>query len=243
MKIFDILESCVFPLDGNPRLHSATDWEQNVKADDISYPCVWLSRPTPYRPVKIGKFATRQEVYDVKLFFCDSSRPTFVQVEHDEIVEQQRIVVNNFLATLEAHPSVDVITGDVRCTDIFNLTDKNLTGIYVEFSLRLNIDEGICPQVPLSPSRPIITSISPEDAYNTGVTNCVITGTGFVTGCTVSINGDDIDLSGVVFNDSTNVDFQIDVPSDVKFGTRSITITNPDGQSFTFADCLNIIPD
>ena len=40
-----------------------------------------------------------------------------------------------------------------------------------------------------------------------------------------------------------NVDFQIDVPSDVKFGTRSITITNPDGQSFTFADCLNIIPD
>lgn len=243
MKIFDILESCVFPLTNNPRLHSATDWEQNVKADDVSYPCVWLHRPTPYRPTKIGKFATRQEVYDVKMFFCDSSRPTFVQTEHDEIVEEQRLVVNNFLATLEAHPSVDVIVGDVKCMDIFNLTDKNLTGIWVEFSLRLNIDEGICPQVPLLPSNPIITEISPEDAYNTGVTNCVITGTGFVTGCTVSINGDDIDLSGVVFNDSTNVDFQIDVPSDVKFGTRSITITNPDGQSFTFADCLNIIPD
>ena len=99
MKIFDILESCVFPLTNNPRLHSATDWEQNVKADDVSYPCVWLHRPTPYRPTKIGKFATRQEVYDVKMFFCDSSRPTFVQTEHDEIVEEQRLVVNNFLAT------------------------------------------------------------------------------------------------------------------------------------------------
>ena len=243
MKIFDILESCVFPLDGNPRLHSATDWEQNIKADSISYPCVFLNRPTPYKPTKIGRFATRQEVYEVKLFFCDKSRPEYTQIQHDEIIEEQRLTVAQFLETLEHHSEVDVIVGEPRCTDIFNLNDQNLDGIWLEFNLRLNIDEGICPQVPLSPSKPIITSISPEDAYNTGVTNCVITGTGFVTGCTVSINGDDIDLSGVVFNDSTNVDFQIDVPSDVKLGVRSITVTNPDGESFTFPDCINILPD
>jgi len=153
------------------------------------------------------------------------------------------LTVAQFLETLEHHSEVDVIVGEPRCTDIFNLNDQNLDGIWLEFNLRLNIDEGICPQVPLLPSNPIITEISPEDAYNTGVTNCVITGTGFVTGCTVSINGDDIDLSGVVFNDSTNVDFQIDVPSDVKLGVRSITVTNPDGESFTFPDCINILPD
>lgn len=243
MRIFTILESCIFPLSGNPRLVSSTDWEQNIKADSIAFPCVFLNRPTPYRHTNISKYGNRQEVYDVKLFFCDKSRPEYTQIQHDEIIEEQRLQVAQFIHTLEAHSEVDVIVGDPRCTDIFNLNDQNLDGIWLEFSLRLNIDEGICPQVPLLPSNPIITEISPEDAYNTGVTNCVITGTGFVTGCTVSINGDDIDLSGVVFNDSTNVDFQIDVPSDVKFGTRSITITNPDGQSFTFADCLNIIPD
>ena len=243
MRIFTILESCIFPLSGNPRLVSSTDWEQNIKADTIAFPCVFLNRPTPYRHTNISKYGNRQEVYDVKLFFCDKSRPEYTQIQHDEIIEEQRLQVAQFIHTLEAHSEVDVIVGDPRCTDIFNLNDQNLDGIWLEFNLRLNIDEGICPQVPLLPSNPIITEISPEDAYNTGVTNCVITGTGFVTGCTVSINGDDIDLSGVVFNDSTNVDFQIDVPSDVKFGTRSITITNPDGQSFTFADCLNIIPD
>ena len=243
MRIFTILESCIFPLTGNPRLHSATDWEQNIKADSISYPCVFLNRPTPYRHSNISKYGNRQEVYDVKLFFCDKSRPEYTQIQHDDVIDEQRLQVAQFIHTLEHHSEVDVIVGEPRCTDIFNLNDQNLDGIWLEFSLRLNIDEGICPQVPLSPSNPIITEISPEDAYNTGVTNCVITGTGFVTGCAVSINGDDIDLSGVVFNDSTNVDFQIDVPSDVKFGVRSITITNPDGQSFTFTDCLNILPD
>jgi len=243
MRIFTILESCIFPLTGNPRLVSSTDWEQNIKADSIAFPCVFLNRPTPYLHTNISKYGNRQEVYDVKLFFCDKSRPEYTQIQHDEIIEEQRLQVAQFIHTLEAHSEVDVIVGDPRCTDIFNLNDQNLDGIWLEFSLRLNIDEGICPQEPLSPSNPIITSVVPANTYNGASPSGLISGSGFVDGCTVSINGDDITFISVEFDNSSNIDFQLSIPSDVKLGVRSITVTNPDGQSFTLKDCINILLD
>lgn len=240
MRIFTILESCIFPLTGNPRLVSSTDWEQNIKADSIAFPCVFLNRPTPYRHTNISKYGNRQEVYDVKLFFCDKSRPEYTQIQHDEIIEEQRLQVAQFIHTLEAHSEVDVIVGDPRCTDIFNLNDQNLDGIWLEFSLRLNIDEGICPQEPLSPSRPRIIEVIPDYIETTGIVEVTLNTAGIVSGATVSINGDDITIESTTFLNSTLTEIEINIPVDVKLGVRSITITNPDGISFTEVDCLEI---
>lgn len=240
MRIVEIIRSCVFPLTGNPLLHTGQKWLQNVKADNVAFPCVFLDRPIQWKPAKVGKYAYRQEVYSPVMLFAEKSRPEWTQEQHDEVIERQRVRVGQFLETLDNHPDVDVIVGEPQCVDLMNFLDQNLTGVSLQFVVRLNVDAAVCPQVPLLPSNPIITSINPTGASQNSITSITLTGTGFVTGCIATINGTDIVVDATVFNSATEVDVDLTIDTGAPLGTRSVTITNPDGISFTLDDCLTI---
>jgi len=242
MRIIDILQSCIFPIDGLI-LHSGAKWLQNIKADDITFPCVFMDRPIQWRPTKVGKYAARQEVYSPVLYFAEKTRPEWEQWQHDEVIERQRINVAQFLETLTIHPEVDLITTEPTCTDLINFLDLNTSGVSVSLSVRLKIADGTCPNVPYLPSRPIITSISPDTIYTQSTNTITLTGSGFMGDFEISVNGNDIEWGDYTFISSQSVSFAIGTGSNTLTGTRDITITNPDGSAFTFKNCLSILAD
>ena len=83
-------------------------------------------------------------------------------------------------------------------------------------------------------ARPTVTSLSPNSRRR-GLNNQVIivTGTGFVTGATVAFSGSGISIDYVTWNSSTQLTIRIDISAGAAIGLRNVTVTNPDGGTFT----------
>jgi hypothetical protein len=75
---------------------------------------------------------------------------------------------------------------------------------------------------------PSVTSVSPASGPASGGTTVTLTGTGFVSGATVRVNG--VAASGVTFLSSTQVRATTPASS---AGTYAVQVTNPNGQSGT----------
>lgn len=78
---------------------------------------------------------------------------------------------------------------------------------------------------------PVLSSISPTHGDESTAVALTLTGTGFVTGCTVTVGGEA--ATGVSFVNSTSV--TCTTPADLAAGTHDVVITNPDTQSSTLA--------
>ena len=145
MRIVNIIRDCVTPLNGSPTFDSGQKWLQNVMADKINLPAVFLDRPIRGRLPYFG--TARMERYSPVLLFVNKSSPEFTQGEHDVIVEAQRKQALQFLTNLQAHPEVKSIESEPELIDVFNIFDANLTGVTVSFTLILKFEyPNYCPQ-------------------------------------------------------------------------------------------------
>ena len=80
---------------------------------------------------------------------------------------------------------------------------------------------------------PGLTSLSPTSGPTTGGTTITITGTGFVSGATVRVNG--TSATGVTFVSATQL--RANTPAGA-VGTYAVQVTNPDGQAGTLASAF-----
>ena len=145
MRIINIIRDCVTPLDGSPTYETGQRWLQNVRADNIALPGVFVDRPLVGKLPYLG--TARKETYSPTMLFVDKSSPEFTQSQHDVIVDFQRKQAIQFLTNLQAHPEVETIGSDVTITDVFNLFDANLTGVILSFQLTLKFEiPNYCPQ-------------------------------------------------------------------------------------------------
>jgi hypothetical protein len=145
MRIVNIIRDCVTPLDGSPTFDSGQKWLQNIQADKISLPAVFLDRPITGRLPYLG--TARKERYSPVMLFANKSQPEFTQSQHDVIVEAQRKQAIQFLTNLQAHPEVERIETEPEILDVFNLFDVNLTGVTLRFQLILKFEyPNYCPQ-------------------------------------------------------------------------------------------------
>ena len=78
--------------------------------------------------------------------------------------------------------------------------------------------------------RPTVTSASPGSAAR-GATNVTVTITGsdFVSGAAAVIGGGGLAMSNVTVVDSNTITMKVNVAASAAVGTRTITVTNPDG--------------
>ncbi len=95
------------------------------------------------------------------------------------------------------------------------------------------------------------SSISPT-SLNTGVSNVSVTvtgtstsgsgffdpGAGFTNRIAASVSGTGVTVNSVTFTNATSVMLNVTVAANATAGTRTITVTNPDGQSATSATAL-----
>jgi hypothetical protein len=90
------------------------------------------------------------------------------------------------------------------------------------------------------PVGPKMTSVTPSSRGQGSTTTMTLTGTGFEQGATVTVSGKGVLLSSVVVNSYTSITASVTVKASAKAGTRTITVTNPDGASIACTNCLTI---
>ena len=242
MRIVEILKSCSNPIMGAGLFYSGPKWLQNVQADNVSLPCVFMDQPIDFKFIRDSKFAQIKEQYSPIILFCDKSQPEFTQEQHNEIIEWKRNVANQFITNLISHPEVFDV-GEVSLHDVFNFLDQNLTGVVLQFQVKLKPEEGICPQAPFYYSNPVITSIVGTSIYQGQTLTFTINGSGFVSGATISINGTLITINSTDFISETEIEINISVNIAALVGTRSVKVINPDSMEFTLENCLTILLD
>lgn len=242
MRIIEILKSCSNPIMGAGLFYSGPKWLQNVQADKINLPCVFMDQPIDFKFIRDSKFAQIKEQYSPIILFCDKSQPEFTQEQHNEIIEIKRLNANQFITNLISHPEVFEVS-EVSLNDIFNFLDQNLTGVVLQFQVKLKPEDAFCPQTPFYYSNPVINSIVDNSIYQNQTKTISIFGSGFIDGATISINGTLITINSTEFISDSEIQINITVSGTALIGTRSITITNPDSMQFTFENCLTILLD
>ena len=93
-------------------------------------------------------------------------------------------------------------------------------------------------------AQPDISEITPDTGINAGTIGVIITGSGFVTGATVSLVQVDISIIGspttVIEPNTITTTFDL---TEARIGSWSVVVTNPpDNQSGTLTDGFRIIP-
>jgi len=242
MRIVEILKSCSNPIMGAGLFYSGPKWLQNVQADKVVLPCVFMDQPIDFKFIRVSKYAQINEQYSPIILFCDKSEPEFTQDQHNEIIETRRLIAYQFITNLISHPEVSEVF-EVSLNDVFNFLDQNLTGVVLQFQVKLIHEEAICPQAPFYFSNPVINSIVDNSIYQYQTKTISIFGSGFIDGATIEINGTLITINSTEFISDTEIQINITVSGTALIGTRSIKIINPDSIEFTFENCLTILLD
>jgi len=242
MRIVEILKSCSNPIMGAGLFYSGPKWLQNVQADKVVLPCVFMDQPIDFKFIRVSKYAQINEQYSPIILFCDKSEPEFTQDQHNEIIETRRLIAYQFITNLISHPEVSEVS-EVSLNDVFNFLDQNLTGVVLQFQVKLIHEEAICPQAPFYFSNPVINSIVDNSIYQYQTKTISIFGSGFIDGATIEINGTLITINSTEFISDTEIQINITVSGTALIGTRSIKIINPDSIEFTFENCLTILLD
>ena len=242
MRIVEILKSCSNPIMGAGMFYSGPKWLQNVQADKVSLPCVFMDQPIDFKFIRDSKYAQIKEQYSPIILFCDKSQPEYTQEQHNEIIEWKRYVANQFVVNLINHPEVFEVS-EVSLNDVFNFLDQNLTGVVLQFQVKLKAEDAFCAQAPFYYSKPIIDLIIDNSIYQYQTKTISIHGSGFVDGATVTINGELIIINSTEFISENEIQINITVNGAALIGTRSITVINPDSMQFTLENCLTILLD
>ena len=86
-----------------------------------------------------------------------------------------------------------------------------------------------------------LTSVSPNTGQQAQSLNVTLTGTNFLSGATCSF-GAGITVNSCAFSSSSQLLANIAISSTAAAGTRSVIVTNPDGQSTTLANAFTVTP-
>jgi hypothetical protein len=100
---------------------------------------------------------------------------------------------------------------------------------------------------------PVATNCGAATTVNIGAggTNIALTGTGFfqpaadVGSCRLllggNVSGSGVTVNSVTYNSDTSLTLNVSATAGAATGARSITITNPDGQTTTATGCINVV--
>ena len=90
-------------------------------------------------------------------------------------------------------------------------------------------------------ARPTVSGLSPNSKSRGGsASNVTVTGANFVNGATVAFSGSGITVVSVTRNSSTSLTVRLSVSGGASTGLRNVTVTNPDGGTFTLANGFRI---
>jgi len=115
---------------------------------------------------------------------------------------------------------------------VFQGDDEGLWQTVPGFNNGLNITLGLS-------TTPTLTAVSPNSRQQSQSLTVTLTGTNFLSGATCSF-GSGIIVNSCTFSSSSQLMANINISNTASIGTRSVTVTNPDGQSTTLANAFTV---
>mgnify|MGYP000883565461 CR=1 FL=1 len=143
MTITDIIEACVSGLATPFTFVEGDKAYANLSADNISGNIAWLDYPivATVRQGKGGGFAPSRPI---KLLFCQKSDLDYTPEQHRAIEEAMELVCYKMITALQSHENIGEVIGDFQVIPIRNLTDSNLTGCFLQVTLRDILNLSVC---------------------------------------------------------------------------------------------------
>lgn len=92
------------------------------------------------------------------------------------------------------------------------------------------------------PPPPVVTAVDPARAVPGTSSEFYVNGSHFIDQPQVSVSGGDVSVNGVTFLSDGRLRVSLAVEGGAPFGPRDVTVTNPEGQSFTLVGGLVIAP-
>ena len=142
--MISIIRAIVAALTGPPEFYHGTSQWQNLDADkaELSNGIVYLDEPLRSRDdVKQGGYM--EETYPLSLLFLKKSELKWTPAEHQVVIAEMRTLRREFINALQSHASIRRI-GDPITTDVTNVLDANLSGVFVEIDVTPFNTEAAC---------------------------------------------------------------------------------------------------
>jgi prepilin-type N-terminal cleavage/methylation domain-containing protein len=141
------------------------------------------------------------------------------------------ITVNSTSFTNSTHLSVNITVAGNATAGAYDITVVNADGGIGTLSGGFTVN-----------AAPTVTSLSPSSqAQNTSNHTITVNGSGFVSGASVSFSGSGITVNSTTFNTSSKITLSVSVSSSATTGARNVTVTNPDGGSYTLTNGFTVI--
>lgn len=121
--------------------HGEPQW-QNIVADNTLFPITFLDEPITSND-DLKKSGYIEETYPVKILIANKSSLDYNPSEHNTIVEDMRDLSKKLITRLSNDARVKSISNITR-TNVINLFNANITGVYLKCSLVLNTTNAIC---------------------------------------------------------------------------------------------------
>lgn len=145
MTVQSIIRTAVNSMTANGlsySFHCVNSDIQNVLADDVELPVVFLTRPYKIKPEITVSGHFRQIYYcTVLILFKDSFENT--ENQKNNIFEQSTLAQRELHILLENSQHVKNLTVDV-CPEIEHLFDSDVSGIMMPFTFELKNTDSVC---------------------------------------------------------------------------------------------------
>jgi hypothetical protein len=140
--MISLIKTIVEALTGNPSFYHGIKGWQNLEADDESFPAVYLDEPIiSYDDIKQSGYI--EESYPLKLLFIDKSHPDWNPIQHQVVITAMRLLRREFLNKLQQNDDIRHIASS-QTTDVMNLFDANVSGVFVEVTVYFYNQESSC---------------------------------------------------------------------------------------------------
>ena len=116
---------------------------------------------------------------------------------------------------------------------MFQGDDEGLWQTVPGFNNGLNITLGLS-------TTPTLTAVSPNSGQQSQSLTMTLTGTNFLQRRHIRGFGSGIIVNSCTFSSSSQLMANINISNTASIGTRSVTVTNPDGQSTTLANAFTV---
>jgi hypothetical protein len=105
---------------------------QNKEGDEMELPGVFLFEPIVSNDEIKGSLI--EETYPTKMFFANKSETDWTPEQHQVVIGAMRELSRKFLVALRSSEKVRYVK-NIKRTDVKNLFDVNLSGVFLEVSI------------------------------------------------------------------------------------------------------------
>lgn len=135
MDIVSLINSVATAITGTPKFIHGDKGFQNLQDDiDITAGVVFLDEPIASNDV-LKQSGYLEESYPLRILFAKKSQMDWTPEQHQVVIQECREMRREFIVLLSNNSNIQSVIPGMKTTDIINLFDVNLSGVYLEITV------------------------------------------------------------------------------------------------------------